>query len=135
MQYINTKDKRPLSPHLGIYKPQMSSVLSIMHRMSGVVNYIGMVVIIWWLVSIAFSPNNPTETWFWNFFGTTLGIFVVVAWSYSIFFHLCTGIRHLFWDIHIGFSIRGLHIGGWLALVFSTVFTIITWSIIYGILG
>lgn len=135
MQYLNKNSKRPISPHLGIYKPQMSSVLSILHRMTGVVSYLGLVVLIWWITSVAFSPNNPTDTWFWHFFSSTIGLIIAIGWSYAMFFHFCTGIRHLMFDAHIGLSIRGLHISGWVALVSSVLLTALTWIIILSLVG
>lgn len=135
MQYVNKNSKRPISPHLGIYKPQMSSVLSILHRITGVAAYIGLVTLIWWLVSVAFSPNNPTDTWFWHFFGGTFGLVILILWSYSLIFHFCTGVRHLFFDAHIGLSLRGLHITGWIALASSFIITAVTWFIILNLVN
>lgn len=133
MTQHNTKDKRPLSPHLGIYKPQISSTLSIMHRASGIFNFIGLSVLVWWIVSVTFSTANPMEGIMWNFFTTGFGNLILIGWSFSLFFHFCTGIRHLFWDMGMGFSVSTMNKTGWLAIVMATFLTMLTWFIIYSV--
>ncbi len=134
MQYIDTKKKRPLSPHIGIYRPQISSVLSILHRISGVVNFITILALVWWVVSITYADHPPQEGAVWAFFSTGFGTFVLVGLSYSLFFHFCTGIRHLFWDLGYGFKVTTVTLTGWLAIVVSLVLTMITWFIILSLM-
>lgn len=126
---------RPLSPHLTIYRPQISSVLSILHRISGVVNYLGMVVILWWLTTIAFLPQDPTQTWIWELANCGIGKFIIFCWSFSVFFHLCTGIRHLFWDMGYGFDVKVMEKTGWLAVIMAITLTSIAWIMLYAIKG
>ncbi len=125
------KSMRPLSPHLGIYKPQISSTLSILHRASGVVNFLGLFIFVWWIVGLTFLPQSLSDSCIWGFFNTTLGYLILVLWSFSLFFHFCTGIRHLCWEAGFGFSVKAMEWSGWIAIVMSLTFTAITWFIIY----
>jgi succinate dehydrogenase / fumarate reductase, cytochrome b subunit len=129
-----TKKNMPLSPHLTIYKPQITSILSISHRISGVINFFGMLIILWWIVYISFSTNDLTKNYMWKFFSTNLGIYVLIAWSFSLFLHMCTGIRHLFWDAGIGFSLKAVNLSGWSAVIASLILTASTWYIIFEII-
>ncbi len=124
------KPRQVMSPHLTIYKPQISSVLSIFHRLSGVFNFFGMIALVWWIVFIAYTQTPYSETWIWNFFTTHLGMAILMAWSFSLFFHMCTGVRHLFWDMGIGFSLRAVNITGYIAIVTALTLTSICWFII-----
>jgi len=135
VQYLDTKKKRPLSPHISIYKPQITSALSITHRITGVVNYVGIICIIWWLVDVAFSATYPQDRMIWSFFGSTLGNIVLIAWSFSVYMHFCTGMRHLFWDMGKGFDIETVTKTGIIAVISAIILTAFTWLIIYGYLG
>lgn len=128
-----SKLDRPLSPHLGIYKPQISSTLSIMHRASGVVNFIGLLAFVWWIVGVTFSPQSPMESWVWSFFSSSIGHFILIAWSFSMFFHFCTGMRHLMWEAGVGFSIKAMELSGWIAVAMSVLLTAIAWLIIFNV--
>lgn len=131
---MSNSKKKPLSPHLSIYKPQISSVLSISHRMSGVFNFIGMLTLLWWIVYIAFSTEDITRNCFWKFFSSKYGMGVLLIWSFSLFFHMCTGIRHLFWDCGLGFSIKAMNFSGWFAIISAFTLTTVTWVIIFQII-
>jgi succinate dehydrogenase / fumarate reductase cytochrome b subunit len=121
---------RPISPHITIYKPQISTVLSILHRISGAFLFIGLLLVLWWLVCITYISYDLRE-YFWDFFGTTLGKAILMLWSYTLFLHFCTGIRHLFWDFGKGFSLKSLHISGWIAFVSSVILTGVSWMFIF----
>lgn len=120
--------QRPLSPHLTIYKPQISSVLSIGHRISGVALFIGLIALIWWIIYLPYM-QSPESNLIFKFFSTNIGKGVLLLWSYSLFYHFCTGIRHLFWDCGRGFSIKALHVSSWLAVISSIVLTALSWVI------
>ena len=128
-----SKLDRPLSPHLTVYKPQISSALSIMHRISGVVNFIGLLAFVWWIVCVTFSPESPMESWVWSFFSGPLGYLILIAWSFSLFFHFCTGVRHLMWEAGFGFSIKMMELSGWIAVLIAVVLTAITWLIVFSV--
>ena len=133
MEYINQKNSRPISPHIGIYKPQVTSIFSIMHRISGIVNYIGLLVMIWWIVSISFVPGNPMDGFLWSFFATAFGNLILIGWTLSLFFHMCTGIRHLLWDVGYGFSLKAVNISAVVITLSAIVLTFFTWAIIFSI--
>ena len=127
------KIHRPLSPHLGIYKPQISSTLSIFHRISGVTNFLSMLALTWWVVGVAFESGNIMQSCIWQFFSTIWGQMILMGLSFSIFLHFCTGVRHLFWDCGLGFEVKTMTITGWIAIITAITLTAITWLIIFNI--
>src|SRR3978361_2181698 len=118
---------RPLSPHITIYKPQISSMLSIAHRITGVANFIGMGVIVWWVISIASNGHAPESTWLWEAFQGYIGLFCLMGWTFFVLFHLCTRIRHLFWDVGKGLGLKAVSITGWLAVIAASVLWLGLW--------
>jgi len=120
-----TPAQRPLSPHLSIYKPQLTSVLSISHRATGVVLSIGTVFLVWWLVAAAAGGGAFAAAQ--GFWGSWLGLLLLFGWTFSLFFHLCNGIRHLFWDAGYGFELRQTYISGWTVVAASAALTLVAW--------
>ena len=98
---------RPISPHLQIYKPQLTSVLSITHRATGVFLALGTLLLVYWIVAIATGPDAYAGVR--QFFGSVIGRLLLLAWSYALFYHLCNGIRHLFWDVGLGFEMKSVY--------------------------
>jgi succinate dehydrogenase / fumarate reductase, cytochrome b subunit len=121
---------RPLSPHLQIYKPQITSVLSISHRITGVALTVGTLLLVWWLLAAAAVPAAYAQAQ--AFIGSWLGILLLVGWAYALFFHLCNGIRHLVWDAGYGFDIATTYLTGWTVVAASAGLTLI--AIIAGIM-
>lgn len=118
---------RPLSPHLQIYKPQITSILSILHRITGVINMGGLLILAAWLIAASISDNAYAQMqWL---MGSLLGMAALVVWSWTVFYHLCNGIRHLFWDMGIGFEIAQVTRSGQIVLLVSGLLTVITWAI------
>ena len=117
-----SKTSRPLSPHLQVYKPQLTSVLSITHRMTGLFLSLGMVVFVFWLYQLASDSANATAMI--TFFQSTLGTIVLFMWVFAFAYHLCNGIRHLFWDVGKGFSIPAVYRSGYLVLVAAILITV-----------
>lgn len=128
---MTVKKNKPLSPHITIYKPQISSVLSISHRISGVFNFLGMLCFLWWIVFIAYGTIPYSESVVYIFFQSIIGHAVLVAWTFSLFMHMCTGIRHLFWDMGVGFDLKVMNITGWIAVLMALLLTALTWSMYY----
>lgn len=124
---------RPLSPHLQVYRPQMTSVLSITHRATGVVLALGTLLLVWWLVAAAGGPD-PYAT-VQAFLGSILGRLMLFGWTLALFYHLCNGIRHLFWDAGYGFELKAAYGSGWLVLAASLVLTLAAWAWGYASLG
>ena len=116
--------KRPLSPHLQIYKPQLTSILSITHRATGVFLSLGALMLSCWLVSIASgeqSFNNLQQhinAWY--------GKIILSAFVFSLYYHLCNGIRHLFWDAGLGLEISSTYKSGYAVIIISLILAITT---------
>lgn len=117
-------DTRPLSPHLTIYRPQMSSVTSIFVRITGVALTLGFVLIIWWLLAAASSP-----AYFEKINGAMTSWFVILIWVgslWALWYHFLGGVRHLIWDMGYGFDIKTADMMGYIMIAGSFVLTIIT---------
>lgn len=117
--------ERPLSPHLQIYKPQITSVLSILHRATGVAAGVGSLLLTWWLIALAAGPDSFAVVQ--DFVGSVVGIIILIGFSWALFYHLCNGIRHLTWDLGWGFELSQVTISGWAVVIASVVLTIIAW--------
>lgn len=125
--------ERPLSPHLEIYKPQLTMVLSITHRFTGVGLAVGTLFLTWWLIAAAMGPEAYAFTqWI---YGTWLGYLVLFGFSVSLFYHLCNGIRHLFWDVGLGYEIETVYRSGWSVVAATAVLTFAAWVIGLGVAG
>jgi succinate dehydrogenase / fumarate reductase, cytochrome b subunit len=121
-----TPAQRPLSPHLQIYRWQLTSVMSILHRFSGVALSLGAILLVWWLVAAATGPE--AYEYVQAFLGSWLGRVLLFGWSVSLFYHLCNGIRHLWWDTARGMELRSVYAGGWAVLAMTLVLTVIAWA-------
>lgn len=119
--------QRPISPHLQIYKPQLTSVLSIVHRITGVALSVGSVLLVWWLLAAASGDAAfAAAQWFW---GSWLGLLLLLGWTYALFYHLCNGIRHLVWDAGYGFDLGTTYRSGWIAVGGSAGLTLLAWIV------
>ncbi|MEQ8396217.1 succinate dehydrogenase, cytochrome b556 subunit [Thalassobaculum sp.] len=120
-------DRRPLSPHLQIYKPQLTSVLSISHRATGVGLAAGLLLLTWWLLAAAAGPDSFAVVQ--GFLGSWLGYLILFGFSYALMFHLCNGVRHLFWDAGWGFELDTVYRSGWAVVIASVALTVLAWAI------
>ena len=108
------RGNRPLSPHLQVYKPQITSVMSVFHRITGVGNSIGAILIAWWFIAAASGPgpfdfiNGFLTSWF--------GHLLLLGFTFSVCYHLCNGIRHLLWDAGYNFGLDAVRTSGLVAL-------------------
>lgn len=118
---------KPLSPDLQIYRPQLTSVLSITHRVTGVALSVGSPLLVCWLIAAAAGPSSYIRLHF--FLTSWLGLAMLLAWTFSLFFHLCNGIRHLFWDVGYGFELWTIYASGWAVVAVSIVLTLTAWII------
>ena len=120
-------NNNPLSPHLQIYKWQISSLLSITHRIVGVINIFSITLICIWTLSLLLGENSYeiTKIFLKSFFGK----FIIVSLCWTFSFHILNEIRHLIWDMGYGFDLRVAKITGVLAFVGSFVFTILFYLI------
>ena len=119
--------QRPLSPHLQIYRPQITTVLSISHRLTGLALAIGTLLLVWWLVALASGPEAYATVQ--GFVGSWLGRLLMLGWTFALFFHLANGIRHLFWDAGYGFDLKTTTASGWAAVAASVVLTLLAWGV------
>lgn len=122
---------RPLSPHLQIYKPQITSVLSIFHRGTGIMLAAGMVVLVAWLAALAGGFDCYTA--FVGYAQTWVGTAFLVALSFSFFYHLCAGVRHLLWDAGYFLELKQVYTTGRIVVLASVVMTALLWLKIYGV--
>ena len=117
--------KNPLSPHLQIYRWHISSLLSTTHRISGVINLLALILIFFWLIFLSLGENNYQS--FLLIINSFIGKFILIGFTWSMSFHLLSGIRHLVWDLGYGFEIRTANITGVIVIISSLALTIIFW--------
>ena len=117
---------RPLSPHLQVYRPQLTSVLSITHRATGVALSLGTVGLVCWLMAIAGGAAQFEQVQ--GFYRSLIGKLLLFGWSYALFYHLCNGIRHLLWDAGKNLEIESVNKGGVVMLISSAVLTVAAWA-------
>ena len=117
-------DNRPLSPHLTVYKPQITSVLSIFHRITGAGLSVGTVLVVLWLASVAAGENAFNN--FNNFLDNPLILLILLASLWALWYHFCTGLRHLYWDMGYGYNLRSVAISGLVAVAGSFLLTVLT---------
>ena len=115
----------PLSPHLQIYRWHISSLLSITHRIVGIINLLALIFIFFWLLMLSFGESNYQL--FLSLLNSFFGKFILIGFTWSMSFHILSGIRHLFWDMGYGFEIKTANISGVLVIIFSLILTIIFW--------
>ena len=116
---------RPLSPHLQIYRWQLTSVLSILHRATGVALSAGAILLVWWLIAAASGPEAYEGVQ--NFLGSWIGLLLLFGWTLSLFYHLCNGVRHLVWDTGHALDLGSTYIGGWIVVGATGVLTLVAW--------
>ena len=109
-----SKTNRPLSPHLQVYKPQLTSVLSIMHRMTGAALVVGSFVLIAWVLALALGAE--TYGLFVNFIRSWFGNVLLMGWAFCFYYHLANGLRHLYWDLGRGYDLPTTYRTGWIVL-------------------
>ena len=116
---------RPLSPHLQIYKPQLTSVLSISHRLTGVALAAGIFPLVYFFWSV--SQGLEAYEYMMNIYASAFGLLCLFGWTFCFFYHLCNGIRHLFWDMGYGFELKQVDASGWMVVGSSLALTFISW--------
>ena len=120
--------ERPLSPHLSIYKPMLTTMMSIVHRITGFGLYFGTLLVAWWLIAAASSPNAYAGIG--SFMSSFFGRFILFGYTWALVHHMLGGIRHLIWDTGRGF---GPHEREWLAV--ATVVGSIGWTVVIWVVG
>ena len=122
-----TTRPRPLSPNVQIYRPQLTSVLSILNRITGIFLSACAVVLVVWLVAAACGPQ--AYGWVQGAIASWIGQIMLFGATFAFFMHLCGGIRHLVWDAVHGFELRSIYISGWSVVAASVVLTVAAWVV------
>ena len=125
--------QRPLSPYLQVYRWQLTMAMSILHRITGVALAVGTLLLVWWLLAVASGPDayEAARACLGSWFGRLL----LFGWSFALFYHLFNGIRHLGWDLGLGFEIKTAYATGWTVVAAAILFTIVAWIAAYGAMG
>lgn len=118
---------RPLSPHVQIYRPQLTSVLSFGHRLSGLALGLYAVALVAWLSAAAMGPQAYAVAR--GVAGSWTGRTLLVVGTFCLFLHLCGGVRHLFWDVGRGFELRSIYLSGWAVVLTSLTLTAAAWIV------
>ena len=125
-------NKNPISPHLQIYRWHISSLLSITHRIAGIINLLALILMFLWLLAFSLGENN------YELFLLTInsfyGKFILIGFTWSMNFHILSGIRHLIWDMGYGFEIKTANISGIIVILSSLVATILFWLLARGLI-
>jgi succinate dehydrogenase / fumarate reductase, cytochrome b subunit len=125
------RSARPLSPHLQVYKPQLTSVLSITHRATGIALSVGIIYLVAWLCAASSSSETYAILAWFN--GSVVGRIFLFGWTLCLFFHLYNGIRHLFWDAGYGFELKAAYTSGWAVVGATLASTVAAWLLAYAI--
>ena len=118
----------PLSPHLSIYRWPITMTLSILHRATGVALSVGLIVLAAWLATAAQGPAAYDQ--FAGLLSTLIGRLILLGWSFSFFYHLANGIRHLVWDTGRGLAKRQANASAWFVLIAAIVLTVGFWMML-----
>ena len=119
--------RRPLSPHLQVYRPQITSALSVFHRITGIWVSAGTLLLVWWLVATASGPDAYARVQ--GFINSVIGWLLLFSWTLALFYHFFAGLRHLAWDAGYGFEKREYHMSGMAVVIAALVCTVLVWII------
>jgi succinate dehydrogenase / fumarate reductase cytochrome b subunit len=125
--------ERPLSPHLQVYRPQITSVLSILHRLTGVALTVGTLLLTWWLVAAAYGPDEFATVQ--GVMGSFIGQLILWGFTFAVFYHLGNGVRHLAWDFGWGFELDQVRTSGIAMVAFAVGATFVTLIAAYAVGG
>ena len=130
LRSLNVMTKpRPLSPHLQIYRLPLPALMSISHRLSGVVLSTGTIFVAVWLMMLAAGETSFALAQ--SVVDHPLSQLVLFGYSVALFYHACNGVRHLFWDAVIGLNIPAIYASGRVAIALAVVLTGLFWLVIY----
>ena len=117
--------QRPLSPHLQVYRWQITMTMSILHRVTGVAITVGAFALAWWLMAVAAGGEAYRDAA--DCLASPLGMLALAGFSLALVYHLLNGIRHLLWDAGWGFDIPDVYRSGWAVAALTVVFTAAIW--------
>ena len=110
-----------------MYRPQITTVLSIFHRITGIWLSVGTLLLVWWLVAAATGPDAYARVQ--GFLGSAIGWLLLFSWTLALFYHLFAGLRHLAWDAGVGFEKREYHLSGMAVVIAALACTVLVWVI------
>jgi len=119
--------RRPLSPHLQVYKPQITTVLSILHRVTGIALAAGTLLLVCWLLAGANGPDSFDGVH--GFIGSVFGRLLLFGWTVALFYHFFSGLRHLAWDANKGFEKVAYVASGWAVVIATGVTSVLVWIV------
>jgi succinate dehydrogenase / fumarate reductase cytochrome b subunit len=120
---------RPLSPHIRIYRWQIGNTLSILHRATGIALALGVPALSYWLISLAGGEESYQAAA--RLFAGPSGVLLLIGWTFAFLFHLLNGVRHLFWDVGLGFERTSRHASGWFAVLGAIGLTLAVWLLLW----
>ncbi len=129
MSDTELETSRPLSPHLQIYKPMLTMMMSIAHRITGAALYFGTFLLAWWLIAAASGPAYFSAVD--GFFGSFIGRLILFGYTWALIHHMLGGLRHFLWDLGRGFEPEAREFLAKASIVGSVVLTLVVWIIAY----
>ena len=130
---LGARRARPISPHLQIYRPMLTMMMSIVHRITGAALYFGMVLLAWWLLAAASGPNAYAN--FEAIAGSIIGQIVLFGFTWALLHHTLGGIRHLIWDLLYGFEPADREMLVLASVIGSIALTTVVWIVGYLAMG
>jgi len=130
---LGARRARPISPHLQIYRPMLTMMMSIVHRITGAALYFGMVLLAWWLLAAASGPNAYAN--FEAIAGSIIGQIVLFGFTWALLHHALGGIRHLIWDLLYGFEPADREMLVLASVIGSIALTTVVWIVGYLAMG
>ena len=124
---------RPLSPHLQVYRLPLTAILSITHRLTGVALSAGGLLLTYWISAAGYGPEHFERAQ--AFLGSWFGQFILLGFTFSLYFHLANGIRHLVWDAGRGFELPTVRVANWMVMLFAAAATVVTFIAGYAMQG
>jgi succinate dehydrogenase / fumarate reductase cytochrome b subunit len=124
---------RPLSPHLQIYRLMLTTMMSIVHRMTGAALYLGTALLAWWLIAAASGPESFATVQ--GFMGSIIGRLILFGYTWALIHHMLGGLRHLVWDTGRGFDLKTIETMARMTLGGSVALTIAVWVMGYSVMG
>ena len=125
--------ERPMSPHLQIYSPLISMVMSIVHRITGAALFFGTLILAWWLAAAAIGPEAYAQ--FMSIADSLIGRLVLFGYTWALIHHMLGGLRHFIWDMGHGFEPASANRMAWLTVIGSVVLTLLVWVAAYAAMG
>ncbi len=118
--------ERPLSPHLQIYRPQLTSILSISHRMTGVLLSIGLLPLVVWVLALSSGADAFASVQ--SLYSHPIAVIFWIFWTFALFYHMCNGVRHLLWDAGYLLEIKAAYASGYTVVGLAVLLTAVSWG-------